>query len=167
MTDSVHSGIQIRRGISIGFVALVPLLVLARGRGRNSVGLYLIVLIVAGHGPLFVANLVLCDAGVTAGLPVDAVRLLCLGGSAAETGTHKLLAGVAAHSARLRVAVLHSLLLRRELGAGGRRQRHEHSKPDKVSSHRFLLSRFPDRTSGLTAFRRRCDRVLEVPTGST
>jgi hypothetical protein len=48
--------IQIRRGISIGFVALAPLLVLARGRGRNSVGLYLIVLIVAGHGPLFVAS---------------------------------------------------------------------------------------------------------------
>ena len=73
------------------------------------------------------ANLVLCDAGVTARLPVDAVRLLCLGGSAAETGTHKLLAGVAAHSARLDVAVLHSLLLRRELGVGGRRIRHSGS----------------------------------------
>jgi hypothetical protein len=38
--------IQIRRGISIGFVALGPLLILAAVAGINSVRLYPIVLIV-------------------------------------------------------------------------------------------------------------------------
>jgi len=96
-------------------------------------------LMVVGHGPLFVANLVLCDAGVAARLPVDAVRLLCVGGSAAETGTHELLAGVAAHSACLGVAVLHSLLLRVELGAGGHPQCDNQNHGNQIPLHRISL----------------------------
>ena len=66
-----------------------------------------------------VTDFVLGDAGVAARLAVDAVRLLGFGGGAAQARTHKLLASIAAHTARLRIAVFHSLLLRAELGAGG------------------------------------------------
>jgi hypothetical protein len=57
------------------------------------------------------------DAGIAARLSFGAMRSLGFGGGPAEAGTHELFAGVAAHAARLRVAVFHSLLLRIDLGA--------------------------------------------------
>jgi len=69
------------------------------------------------HIFLLVAHLILRDARIPAWLSVNAVKPY-RGGSAAETGTHKLLSGALCHAACLGVAVLHSLLLRAELGAG-------------------------------------------------
>jgi len=68
------------------------------------------------------ADFVLSDASVAARLTVHTLWLLSLGGGTAQTGTHKLLAGIAGHAASLRIAVLHALLLRGELRAGGRRK---------------------------------------------
>ena len=65
------------------------------------------------------AHLVHGNAGVAAWLTFGAMRPFGLGGTAAQTGTHELLPGVAGHTARLRVPVLHSLLLRIHLRAGG------------------------------------------------
>ena len=66
---------------------------------------------------LLMADLVLRDAGIAARFSVGAVRPFRFGRTA-QAGTHKLLAGVAGHAACLRVAVLHSLLLRSNLGDG-------------------------------------------------
>ena len=63
------------------------------------------------------ADFILSDAGIAAQVTLDAVRSFGLGGPAAETGTHKLLAGISAQATCLRVAVLHALLLRVDLGA--------------------------------------------------
>ena len=71
-------------------------------------------------------DLVLGDAGIAAGLPVDAPRFFALGCSTAEAGTHEILADLSIHTSGLGVAVLHSLLLRGKLRADGRRQGHQH-----------------------------------------
>jgi len=67
------------------------------------------------------ADLILGDAGVATWLPGDTMRLLRFRSCTTQAGTHKLLAGIAAHSACLCVAVLHLLLLRGELRADWRR----------------------------------------------
>ena len=74
------------------------------------------------NAALFVADLILGDAGVAARLAVDTVRFLGFSGwFVAQTGTHELLTRVAGHTFRLHIAVSHSLLLRVDLGAGGHR----------------------------------------------
>jgi len=81
-----------------------------------------------------VAHLVLGDAGITARLSVSAVRSFGFA-AAAEASAHKLLASFPAHPARLRVAVLHSLLLRAELGIDRAHQHGERDKAYKIPSH--------------------------------
>jgi hypothetical protein len=95
-----------------------------------------------GLGPhfLLVADLVHRDAGIPARLPFCTMRPFSFSRGPAEAGTHELLAGIAGHAARLRVAVLHSLLLRAELGARWRCQRDQHRSDDKTTFH-LLLSR--------------------------
>jgi hypothetical protein len=66
---------------------------------------------------LLMADLVLRDAGIAARFSVGAVRPFRFRRTA-QAGTHKLLAGVAGHADCLRVAVLHPLLLRSNLGDG-------------------------------------------------
>jgi hypothetical protein len=66
---------------------------------------------------LLMADLVLRDAGIAARFSVGAVRPFRFRRTA-QAGTYKLLAGVAGHAACLRVAVLHPLLLRSNLGDG-------------------------------------------------
>ena len=61
--------------------------------------------------PLLMANFVHGDAGIAARLPPGAMRSCRFCRATAQAGAHKLLAGVTGHAARLRVAVLHSLLL--------------------------------------------------------
>jgi len=80
------------------------------------------------------AHLALGDAGITAWLPVSAVRSFGFA-AAAEASAHKLLASVPAHAARLRVAVLHSLLLRAELGVDRAHEHGERDKAYKIPSH--------------------------------
>ena len=85
------------------------------------------------------ADLVLRDAGIAARLPVDAVRLFGLSGPAAETRTHELLSGASGHAGCLRVAVLHALLLRSELGARWCRKRRCDSDGQDVPFHGLSL----------------------------
>jgi hypothetical protein len=66
---------------------------------------------VALAAPLLMANFVHGDAGIAARLPLGAMRSFRFCRATAQAGAHKLLAGVTGHAARLRVAVLHSLLL--------------------------------------------------------
>ena len=94
---------------------------------------------------LLMADLVLRDAGIAARFSVGAVRPFRFRRTA-QAGTHKLLAGVAGHAACLRVAILHSLLLRGELGARWCHQRGDHSDGDQISSHPASLSRALRRT---------------------
>lgn len=82
------------------------------------------------------AHLVHGNAGVAAWLTFGAMRPFGLGGTAAQTRTHKLLPGVAGHTARLRVSVLHSLLLRIHLRAGGHCERYQYRNRDKSPFHR-------------------------------
>ena len=89
---------------------------------------------------LFMTNLVHRDAGIAARLSFGAMRPFRFGRWPAEAGTHKLFAGVAGHAARLRVAVLHSLLLRRELGARWHGQHAYHGDGDQIPIHRASLS---------------------------
>jgi hypothetical protein len=80
--------------------------------------------------PLLVADLVHGDAGIAARLSLCAMGSFRFGGWPAKAGTQELLAGVAGHAARLRVAVLHPLLLRVELGARWHRNRGTYSEGD-------------------------------------
>jgi hypothetical protein len=95
--------------------------------------------LLAAPAPFFapsglVAHLVLGNARIAARLAFSTVRPFGFA-PAAETGAHKLLASIAAHPARLRVAILHSLLLRAELGVDRAHQHGEHDKAYKTRSH--------------------------------
>ena len=91
-----------------------------------------------GLGPrsLLVADLVHGDAGIAARLPLGAMPPFRFSRRAAQAGAHELLAGVAGHAARLRVAVLHPLLLRGELGARWRSQCGHHREGYQIIFHR-------------------------------
>jgi len=86
--------------------------------------------------PLLVADLVHGDAGIAARLSLCAMGSFRFGGWPAKAGTQELLAGVAGHAARLRVAVLHPLLLRGELGARWRSQCGHHREGYQIIFHR-------------------------------
>jgi len=60
---------------------------------------------------------ILGDPRVAAWFAFSAIRPLRASTANAKARTHKLLTGIARHASSLRVAILHSLLLRRELGA--------------------------------------------------